>query len=277
MFSLRSLLKRPGAVGIFIILQTICFLLIIYSNDRQGSLFFGLTNSMVGNIQEKRTNFTDRLAYKKRYDSLLVAHIALLNQQPTSLYSNQEELDSLMNDSLLIPEYYFRSAKVINNSFALNNNYLTLNKGSKQGVKAHMGVITNEGIVGIVVAVNNHFARVISILHGRSRITAEIKNKNLDGALTWDTKSPRYMYLEGVPSHYPIEIGDTVQTSSLSRIFPAGVPIGTIIEHNIPSGSSTHFIKVELSNDMRRLKEVYIVELLHKDEIEELEEQFPNE
>lgn len=272
MFSLRNLLKRPGAVGIFIILQTICFLLIIYGNDRQGAIFFGATDSFFGRIQETKTGFTQRLGYKERYDSLLKEHITLLETQANAQYDNRVLIDSTNGDSAYLQKYLFYPANVIKNSVQLKNNYLVINKGTHHNIKPQMGVIGEQGIVGIVVAVNKYYARVISILHNRVRITAQIKASGAPGSLIWDTENPKFLYLEGIPSHVEVELEDLVETSKYSRIFPPGIAIGTIVEKEVPPGSSTYKIKVELINDLRSVKDVMVVEHLHEALIKEIEQ-----
>ncbi|MEM6379047.1 MAG: rod shape-determining protein MreC [Bacteroidota bacterium] len=273
MFSLRNLLNRPGAVGIFIILQTICFLLIIYGNDRQGTIFFGSTDSFFGSLQQRQGNFQDRLAYKTRYDSLLSVHTNLKAQQASAQYDNRVLIDSTNGDTAYLDKYLFYPAKVIKNSVTVKNNYLILNKGSKHRIKRQMGVIDDKnGIVGIVVAVNQYYSRVISILHTRVRVTAQIKSNEAPGSLRWDTSDPKYLFLEGIPSHVEVILGDIVETSEFSRIFPPGITIGTIVEKSVPPGSSTYRIKVELINDLNNVKGVMVVDHLHEALINEIEE-----
>ena len=277
MFGLRDFFKRPGVVGLFIILETICFLMIIYGNDRQGSLFFGFTNSIWGGVQETSTSFSERLNYKQRYEDLLGKHQELLNLQSNALYDNRVQLDTLLADSTLQKRYLLRTARVIKNSISQKSNYLIINKGSNQGIKPHMGVINKDGIVGFVVKTTRNYARVISVLHNRIRVTAEIEGKDLEGSLVWDGESPQHMFLEGIPSHYDLEIEEQIVTGGSSSKFPPGILIGKIIEKSIPPGSSTYQIKIALSNDMRRVKDVFITEFLHQAEIEELEASEGNE
>jgi rod shape-determining protein MreC len=140
-----------------------------------------------------------------------------------------------------------------------------------------MGVIEDDGLVSMVVAVSRHYARAISLLHSRLRITVEIKNKELPGALIWEGGDPRYLYLEGIPSHYNLSIGDTIQTSPLSRLFPSGITVGTISEFAVPPGRSTYEIKIRLQNDLRKTRQVYVIDHKHLEEIEALEAKTENE
>ncbi|HKK76986.1 MAG TPA: rod shape-determining protein MreC [Saprospiraceae bacterium] len=271
MSSLRDLLNRPGAVGVFIILQIICLLTIVYANERQGKIFFGATNSIAGQFNEGRSNLVSRLEYKERYDSLQGAYIELLEQQPNAFYDNRVRVDSLHGDSALQQKYEYYPAQVIKNSVTQKDNYLIINKGSQHHIEPHMGVITRNGVVGVVVATNSHYSRVLSLLHNRSRVTAQIKRLGIDGALIWKGSSPKRVSLEGIPGHYTLELGDTVVTSTASRIFPPDLLIGTVKEFELPSGNSTYNVSVALHLDMRRLNDVYVVKNLHRSLIEEIE------
>lgn len=277
MLSLRNLLKRPGAVGVFILLQTISLLLVIYSNELQGAIFFSSANRFLGNIEQTRSSFRDRLDYKQRYDSLLQVQKRLLNRQSSSFFKNEKQIDSLLQDSSLLQLYEFYPAGVIKNDFTQKNNLLTLNKGRRHGLHPHMGIIEDDGLVGVVVAVSQHYARAISLLHSRLRITVEVKGKDLPGSLVWQGGDPRYLYLEGVPSHYDLSIGDTIQTSTLSRLFPPGITVGTISKFSIPPGSSTYEIEVKLQNDLRKTRQVYVIDHKQLEEIEALEARTENE
>jgi rod shape-determining protein MreC len=240
-------------------------------------MFFSSANRFLGNIEQTRSDFRDRLDYKQRYDSLLQTHTNLLNKQPGSFFQNQIIVDSLLRDSSYLQLYELYPADVIKNDFTQKNNLITLNKGRKHGLRPHMGVIEDDGLVGVVVAVSKHYARAISLLHYRLRITVEVKGKDLPGALVWKGNHPNYLYMEGVPAHYDLSVGDTIQTSQLSRLFPPDLIVGTISELRVPPGSSSYEIQVKLQNDLRKTRQVYVVDNKHLEEIEELEAQTADE
>jgi rod shape-determining protein MreC len=271
MSSLRDLLNRPGVVGLFFILQTICLLTIVYANERQGKIFFGATNSLAGRFNESRSNLVSRLEYKERYDSLQRAYIDLLERQANAFYDDRATIDSLLGDSALQQKYEYYPAQVIKNSVTQTDNYLIINKGRRHHIEPHMGVISQDGVVGVVVATNSHYSRVLSLLHNRSRVTVRLKRIGADGALIWKSRSPNLVSPEGIPGHYQLALRDTVVTSTASRIFPPNILVGTVKEFNLPTGSSTYNVIVELQSDMRRLKEVYVVKNRHQSLIEEIE------
>jgi rod shape-determining protein MreC len=156
--------------------------------------------------------------------------------------------------------YKFSPAIVIKNSYSLNNNVLLLNKGKRDSIKQDLGVISSEGLVGIIDNTSKKYATVISILNKTSRISAQLKKSNHFGSLIWNVKSPYLVQLTEIPKIAPIEIGDTIVTSGRSSIFPKDIPIGTIESFNLDAAQNYYVIDVKLFNDMTSMEHVYIIE-----------------
>ena len=169
------------------------------------------------------------------------------------------------------------TAKVINNSTNRRNNYLTLNKGSKQGVKPEMGVICSDGIVGIVKDVSEHYCSVISFLHKDSRFSARIKKNGYIGSMVWNGYDETHGTLNDIAKHVKVSKGDTIVTSSYSAIFPDGVFIGIVDEVTSTGGNNFQDITVKLSTPFGKLSYVYIISNLYKDEQKALEEPLKND
>ena len=177
----------------------------------------------------------------------------------------------VVNDSINFQQYKYITAKVINNSINHRNNYLTLNRGSLQGVKPEMGVITSKGIVGIVKQVSEHYCTVMSFLHKDTRISGMIKRNKFFGSLVWDGVDPAIATLNEIDKTVPVQKGDTIITTAYSAIFPAGIMLGTVVEAKLNPGSNFHQIRVRLSTRFDNLSYVNIVDNLMKNEQRELE------
>ena len=171
-------------------------------------------------------------------------------------------------------QYTYTSAKVISNTINLPNNFLTLDRGIRDGINTRMGVFDNQGIVGIVINSNTRYSKVMSILHRDSKISAKIARLNALGTLVWTSiGNPRIMELKYVPKHLNPKVDDIVQTSGASSYFPGGLPIGKIVEiEKDPQGGNFHSVKVELFNDLSTTRYVYIVNNLFKGGFKEIEE-----
>ena len=135
--------------------------------------------------------------------------------------------DTLPMDSML-SQYGFIMAHVINNSIVRSNNFITIDKGELDGVMPDMGVVDQNGIVGIVNVTGPHTARLISVLSA-VRLACKVKGSNAFGSLVWDGRSPRHAVLEELPRHVEFALGDTVVTSGYSVVFPEGIPVGKVI------------------------------------------------
>lgn len=150
-------------------------------------------------------------------------------------------------------------------------NYITLNKGSLQGIKPEMAVVTSQGVVGVVKSVSQNFSTAISLLNSRLKISAKIKKNNYFGSVSWDGMNYREARLFEIPIHVSIQPGDTIVTSGFSSIFPEGLMLGTIQEIEPSSGGNFHEVTILLSNDFKALSYVKIIGDLMKSERVELE------
>jgi rod shape-determining protein MreC len=277
MTALLRLLSRLGPLFLFLLLESISLYLVVTYNTEQGRLFLSSTNRFTSFINRQVSGVTGYANLREENQELVEEIIDLRERLGNAYYDNTASIDTALADSSALPLYTYIDARVINNSISRKNNYLTLNKGSKHGLRPHMGVISNDGVVGIVRQVSPHYAMVMSVLHSKTRITAEIRDKGYFGALVWKEQDPRFMYLEDVPKHHFIELGDTVQTSRFSHIFPEGIALGEIADFSVPEGGSNFNIKVRLNTEMGRLRQVLVVNNLMSEEIEQLEEGVLNE
>lgn len=198
------------------------------------------------------------------------------NEQLRKRLFNTPKVYELQKDTLSL-NYNVISANLIKNSFSSPRNYLTLNKGSKHGIMRDMGVITPQGVLGIVENTSEHFATVQSILNTQSRINAKIKNTQYFGSLIWDGKDYNVVQLMDVPRLVPLGMGDTIVTGGMSSIFPENIPVGVIKKYDLNASGSFYRIDVALFTDMTHVKNVYLIQNHHKEEIKALEAKTFNE
>ena len=156
---------------------------------------------------------------------------------------------------------------------------MMINRGANHGVRPSMGIIGagESGVVGIVKSTTANFSRVLPILHGDSNISASIKRNGFYGSLVWKGKSPKKANLSDVPKHADLLKGDTVQTSGYSTMFPENIMIGTIDTFWLQEGTNFYEIEVDLIKDLSRIKSVYVIDNLMKEELEQLEKEVADE
>ncbi|MBU2927457.1 rod shape-determining protein MreC [Winogradskyella psychrotolerans] len=254
---------------LFLLLFSIALALTIQSHSYHRSKFINSANFLTGGVYGTM-NSVDQYFDLKTKNNILSQENQRLREQ---LLNSHATADSSYIDSTFSQESYrVTVADVYKNSYSSTNNYLTLNKGKNDSIKRDFGVITSNGIIGIIDNTSNKYATALSILNVKSKINAKIKSTNHIGSLTWDGKSPAFVQLDDVSQFAPVKVGDTIETGGESSIFPKGIGIGTIISFESDISGDTYTIQVKLFNDMTNVGTVYIIENLDRTEISLLEQ-----
>lgn len=187
----------------------------------------------------------------------------------------QDMAQRIQGDTMRIFEpvsnFDFVVAHVIKNSIARPHNYITINRGSADGIRPEMGVIDQNGVVGIVNVVNDHSARLISLLNPDFRLSCKIKGSENFGSLVWDGVDPTVAQLEELPRHTVYHAGDTIVTSGYSAVFPEGLPVGYVIADDKNHNENFFTLKVRLATDFTTLSNVQVVLNRQREAINELE------
>jgi len=237
-------------------LEAVALTMVIQNSHFQRSSFINSTNiasSRVYSVIAKCQNYFSL----KETNELLIEE----NSKLKSLISYQKK-DSVSSISplQLIPSL------VINNSVSRVNNYITLDKGSINGVKKGMGVISKKGIIGIVKETSKHFSTVLSILHSKSKVSVKMKKNNHLGSLEWQGSNYRIANVKDIPSHVNLVVGDTIVTSGFSSTYPTEISIGTIKKIKTKSNDNFHEIEIQFIENFKELKYVEICKLKLSDE-----------
>jgi rod shape-determining protein MreC len=249
-----------GNLILFLLLEGISFYLIITFNDSQAKIYHNSVNVISGTVAGQASNIRSYFSLKEQ-NNILLKENAKLKSKLFNLAEKQgakpEDLPLNISENQI---FNLISARVVNNSISLRNNFLSLNKGRKSGITENQGVIGENGVIGITKAVNDNYTTVMSIFNSQTKISARIKDKGYFGSLVWSNNGDvRYMTLNDIPKHVPIKLGDKVETSGYSNLFPSGIMLGKIVGKRIPPGSSTYELKVKLYQDMTKIKFAYVV------------------
>ena len=227
-------------------------------------------NFVTGGIYEKMNNVTEYLNLRTQNEALALENARLksilFNTKDTTEIKKIESLKGVAPDDIVV-------SKVIHNVYNTQENYLTLNTGSLQGIEPDMGVINNLGIVGIIDKTSKNYATVLSILNEKSLINAKIKKSNHFGSLKWNGKSTGFVQLIDVPRLASVRKGDTIVTGGQSVIFPENINIGTIDKIYIDNVTNYYTLNIKLFNDMTNLGHVYIIKSKNRAELNNLENQ----
>ncbi|MEO6849863.1 MAG: rod shape-determining protein MreC, partial [Mucilaginibacter sp.] len=258
MRNLLVFITKYNAFFLFLIFEISSLVIYIKYNSFQKATFINSTGKVTGGLYARMDELYGYLSLREVNDSLARENARLRNQLKSSFY-----VDTLakrtVTDTVFKQQYTYIEAKVINNSVNRSNNYITINRGSRQGVAKGMGVICSSGLVGKVVFVGEHLSVVQSMLHKDSRFSAMLsKNKEI-GYIEWsDDLDPRKGFLKDVSNNAQPHLGEEVVTSQYS-LFPAGIPIGKVSNLHTRTGGYSLNMEVKLDVDFSRLQYVDVI------------------
>ncbi len=260
----------------FLALELACAWLIVTNNHYQGAKFFNSSNGIVATMNNFSQGVRDYFQLREVNQMLAEENAALkqkINQQMQFLVTS--DTTGSVQDSLLINQFDFESAKVVNNHVDFFKNYMTIDKGENKGIMPGMAVISPLGAVGKIKQVSNHFAVVTSLLHIDVMVSARLKRTEHFGTVQWDGRDPDIVQFKYIPRHVKPAVGDSVITSGYA-IFPDGIMIGTVAEVDLRDEALFYDLKVKLSQDFRKLSFVTIVKSNLKHEQDSLEQAIMN-
>ena len=252
MHNLLRFIKINQFLLLFLLIEGFSVFLLLLNNSYQANTVIKFSTQYTGFIHNYTAIFSDYIALKETNNYWI--------EENAKLHALLKNETSFVDSTLIKNKHYhYCPAKIINTSVSKRNNFITLNKGSKHGIKQGMGVITKHGVIGIIYSVSQQYAIAISLLHRKSAIGIQLKKDNHNGILKWKGFNYKSASINDFPNHIPIIIGDTITTNSHSVIFPEGVPIGTI--KNIRKNADDGFfdVRVSLFEDFNQLNYVYII------------------
>lgn len=244
-------LRRFSVFFAFLILQIISLWFLVSYNRFHRAKFLGIATEITGRINTQYNKVEDYFSLKQENLRLHRLNDSLLNLLPGNFVRPDTGVrlvkDSLPYDTLgHYRHYYFREATVVYNTVSSQKNYIQVNRGSKQGIKDNMAVISSDGYpVGIIVNVSNNFSEAMSLLHVQNTVNASLKRSGDFGTLQWDGKDPRFLILKNIPKSASVKEGDTILTSAYSYNFPPGYMIGTVAGISIDNVTGFFSLKVK--------------------------------
>jgi len=259
------------AMVTFLALEIFCGWLIVENNQYQSTKFFNSSNRISASIISFSHGVREYFSLREINTDLADENAALrkkLEQRNQSLYTLEVRE---LRDPAIINQFDFVSAKVVNNSTGLTKNFITINKGTDEGIRPGMAVVSAKGAVGKVKSVSKHYSVLISILNIDEQVSSIIRGLGYFGTSQWDGVDPRVLELLYIPRHVSLHVGDTVVTSGYNAVFPEGVLVGVIKEVNLKEETPFYNIKVELAQDFGKLTFVEVIKSNLKREIDSLE------
>lgn len=263
MRNLWIFLRKYNAFFYFVIFLGISLSMVLRKNSYQKASFINSAASVTGEAYTRINSFKDYLSLREANERLVQENAGLRKQLRSSFYADTLR-QGTVSDSLYHQQYTYIAARVINNSVNQKDNFITINRGSDHGIEKGMGVITGDGVVGIVKNVTNKYASIASLLNRDTHISATIAGSNAFGSLVWGpgNYNPRQALLQDIPNHIIVKPGQEVVTTEASKLFPGGHRIGRVKRINKNSGASFWDIEVTLYTDFATLHYVTVVKNL---------------
>ena len=246
-------------------LEIFCAVLLFRFNSYQGSVFFSSANAVAGKVYEWNSAVEHYFSLTKTNRQLTERNLYLEQRvKMMSEYINssvKKDSNRLQrNQMALLKTYKLIPARVITNSTSSINNLITIDKGSDDGVHADMGVACGNGVVGVVYRASRHYAVVIPVLNAKSNISVSIRKRGYFGYLHWNGGAKDLAYVDDIPRHAKFRLGDLVETSGYSSIFPPGIIVGQILHvYNSKDGLS-YRVQIKLTTDFANLRDVCVID-----------------
>lgn len=276
MYNLFKFIAKYHFAILFFLIQLFNLALIFQNNKYHNARFFNTANALSGKVYSTYSSLTDYLNLREENELLAIENAMLRNQL---IEINYVEIPVLNNDTVFLYDtllidtnnrFVFNAAKVISNSTNKLHNLIYINKGTIDGIKEGMGVVSSNGVVGIVRQSSRNYATVMPLINKDVNISSKLKGTGYFGNLSWDGNNAEFVQLTEIPNHILPVVGDTVVTSGYSHIFPEGEILGTVAEFKEVPGTGFLFITVKLVTNFNNLKYVYIVDNKDLEEIIEL-------
>jgi len=252
------------------VLEGIALTILFQSNPYQRASFLNSSDYVFANTYQAFDNAHEYLDLRK-VNQYLSEENSELKNDAIRYFKKSFDQNIIYRDSSFEQEYAFHPVKIIRNTTHLGNNYMTLNRGELNGVRQGMGVISNKGVLGIVIETSKRFSVAMSVLNKSSRISAKVKKNGYFGSVTWTGEDYRIGYLNEIPNHVSLLEGDLIVTSGFSGIFPENIPVGTVKSVTRKKGSGFLEIEILFTQDYRNLSYGHIVKYLHDFERKEIE------
>ena len=263
----------------FLVLQIISLYFLFTYNKFHQAAFMNVAGEFTGRVSEKYNNVEYYFKLKQTNEALTKQNVQLLNllrqnyegaDTAARFFTDTLKLDSLQT----IQRFRYYDAKIVGSFVSMQNNYLTIHRGSNQGLpkSKEWGVISPQGIAGRVVSVGDNFSVVMSVLNRQFKVNSMLRKGGETGPVSWDGDNPLYLKLINIPKSAKVAKGDTVLTSNVSDIYPPGIMVGTIAEIIDDKSSNFFILKLKTATNFSSLQYVYVLEDLQREEREKLED-----
>ena len=273
--NLIDFIRKYCYIFLFILFETISMILLFRFNSYQGSVWFSAANSVAAGINSTYSNVMNFFNLEQINQELTAQNIALqretehLRQSLITATKDTTITEKLMREKLV--GYNMVPATVVSNSAERSNNYLVIDRGEKDCIRPEMGVVGGGGVVGIIYLTGPHHSLVIPVTNRKSSISCRVRGQNYFGYLQWDGSSMLSAYVDDVPRYAKVKVGQAIETSGYSAVFPPGIFVGRVRTIRNSTDGQSYRLDVTLGTNFANLRDVLVVTTPYKAEIDTLQ------
>lgn len=264
---------------VFLLLEAISLVSLVRCNRYQHSVWFTTANAVSGTLlswvaegweyvhlgeeNEHLETVNENLRREVIRLHRELRHLSETGTRPTS--------DSIQNRNDSI-SYRIIRAQVIGSTLHRANNLLTIDRGEADGIRSEMGVVSSQGVVGIVYMTSQHYSIVIPLINTQSQVSCRLRGSNYFGTMQWKHGDVLHSYAVNIPRHAKLRKGQKIETNGYSDIFPEGILIGQLERAGDSPDGMSYRLKVKLAVDFSTLRNVSVIAGYTKPERKQLEE-----
>ena len=275
-----AFIRRFRVLLFFALLQGIALTILFTFSTFPRSQYLTTASTISGTVMDWRNDFTKHFALSGSNKKLQKENKWLreeLTINKLALLSPMGVDSVVLTKDDFIQRFEYIPGEIISSTFSRRNNYFTLNIGKRHGVERGMGVISDEGVVGVIHNVSEHFSVMKSCLTKDINVDVMISSSREPGLLKWDGRDPRRGSMIGVSNDRSIKKWSKIVTGGKSGIFPRGIPVGKVEKTAPVEGQPIWDVTVLFEENFRTVQYIYVVKNILKSEQELLEETIPDD
>lgn len=278
MQNLLLFLKKTFPVLLFLFLEGVAVFLTVRNNKYHKASWNNSSASVYSYIFGIKQNIHDYFGLKKVNLELALENENLKNKLASSSSIENDSTITLDTSELKSILPYYKSTdgfqyiltRVIGNSANQKYNYITLDKGKKDGIAKGMGVVDRNGVIGMTIACSENNTLVISLLNIKASLSVRHKQSGGVGMMRWEGKSEDVFSVNHVNKNFDIKEGDTVVTSGYSSFFPPEYPVGRVENTYTEQSGSFQKLDIKTFNRIGDADFVYVIFNKNMSEIDSL-------
>lgn len=195
------------------------------------------------------------------------AHLMLELNRLRKYRVENEELRSMiaLKDT---SNYPLIPAKIISKLVTKSQGNFIVNRGSNNEIRKGMPVINAYGLIGLIMDVAENYSVVQNLYNSNLSIAVTLQRSNVDGILNYDGNN---LIIKDIPTTYDVQIGDIIETSDFSSLFPPSIPIGIVSKKESNILGLLHNLTVEPFAKISAANNLFIIKIIPSKQINQLE------